>query len=99
MERQQFPTEQYMWGDTVFTVDEAGTDGTWRSGETVDITTTVGAGNIWRPFGSTVGVRLRVTGLRSTTGSTAVRAARLHNGHADPPGQGLRLRPGLRPAP
>jgi hypothetical protein len=75
-ERQQFPAEQYMWGDTVFTVDEAGTDGTWRSGETVDITTTVGAGNIWRPFGSTVGVRLRVTGLRSTTGSTAVRAAR-----------------------
>ena len=75
-ERQNFPAEQYMWGDTVYTIDEAGTSGTWRSSEEFDITTTVGAGNIWRPFGSTVGVRLRVTGLRSTTGSTRVSAAR-----------------------
>lgn len=75
-ERLTFPTEQFMWGDTTYTVDESGTDGTWRTGETVDVLRTVGAGNIFRPVGSSVGVRLRVTGLRETTTSTAVRARR-----------------------
>ena len=75
-ERLTFPTEQFMWGDTTYTVDESGTDGTWRTGEMIDVLRTVGAGNIFRPVGSSVGVRLRVTGLRETTTSTAVRARR-----------------------